>query len=64
MIEGISLRRTLLVARRDYVGYIKTWGFWLSFFLPIVFAVIGFFVGTGSFGNIEPTRYELSLIHI
>lgn len=58
MMNGISLRRTLLVARRDYVGYIKTWGFWLSFFLPIIFAVLAFFFGMGTFGNIEPARYE------
>lgn len=57
-MSGISLRRTLLVARRDYVGYIKTWGFWLSFFIPIIFGGLGFLFGTGNFGDIEPARYE------
>lgn len=58
---GISLRRTLLIARRDFVGYIKTWGFWLSFFLPIIFGGIGVLFGTGAFGSIEPARYEAIL---
>ena len=30
-LPAINLRRTYLIARRDYLGYVKTWGFWLSF---------------------------------
>ena len=52
----ISLRRTYLVARRDYLGYVKTWGFWISFFLPFIFGALGVFATTLNI-NVEPTRY-------
>ena len=40
-MPAINLRRTYLIARRDYLGYVKTWGFWISFFLPfIIFGII------------------------
>jgi len=32
-MPAINMRRTFLIARRDYLGYVKTWGFWISFFL-------------------------------
>lgn len=51
-----SLRRTLLIAKRDFVGYIKTWGFWLSAlgpFIGIVFGVMAPFIMAKS----EPTQY-------
>lgn len=57
---GLDVRRTYLIARRDYLGYIKTWGFWISFFLPVVFIAIGFFASTLKF-NVEPVRYETLL---
>ncbi len=52
----MSLRRTLLIAKRDFVGYIKTWGFWLSAlgpFIGILFGVMAPFVMAKS----EPTQY-------
>ena len=40
-LPKINLRRTYLIARRDYLGYVKTWGFWISFFMPFIFGRIG-----------------------
>lgn len=57
MMGGLNMRRALLIARRDYLGYIKTWGFWVSFFLPFLFGILGAFVSQLDI-NIEPTRYE------
>ena len=56
-LSQFSLRRVWLVARRDYFGYIKTWGFWLSFILPIVFGGLGFMLAVADVG-FSPTRYE------
>jgi len=53
----IDLRRTMLIARRDYLGYVKTWGFWLSFITPIFFGVVTFFISNSDF-DISPPRYE------
>jgi len=56
----ISPRRTYLIARRDFLGYIKTWGFWLTAlgpFLGIIVGVLFPLVLTGS----EPTRYATIL---
>jgi len=50
-LPKINLRRTFLIARRDYLGYVKTWGFWLSFLMPFL---IGAFV-------IVMTRADLDL---
>ena len=60
MFEPINIRRTLLIARRDYLGYIKTWGFWISFIMPFVFGFLGFLYSTTDF-NIQPVRYEAIL---
>lgn len=57
MMGGLSMRRALLIARRDYIGYIKTWGFWISFFLPFIFGILGFVASQFDI-NLEPTRYE------
>ena len=57
MMGGLSMRRALLIARRDYIGYIKTWGFWVSFFLPFIFGILGFVASQFDI-NFEPTRYE------
>lgn len=59
-IGAISLRRTYLIARRDYIGYIKTWGFWLSFLFPFIGGAIGFFVASADF-DFSQTRYETIL---
>ena len=56
-LARFSPRRVWLVARRDYFGYIKTWGFWLSFFLPVLFGVIGFALASADVG-FSPTRLE------
>ncbi len=55
-IPRISMRRTYLIARRDFFGYIKTWGFWLTAlgpFLGIIFGILFPLVLSQS----EPTRY-------
>lgn len=55
-----NMRRTLLIAKRDFLGYVKTWGFWISFFLPFVFGAIGFFAATLDI-NLTNSRYEAIL---
>lgn len=55
-----NFRRTLLIAKRDFVGYVKTWGFWLSFFLPFIGGAIGIFAATLDI-NITQSRYEAIL---
>ena len=59
-LPAINLRRTYLIARRDYLGYVKTWGFWLSFFMPFIFGALGFVASTWDF-KVSPTRYETVL---
>ena len=53
----VSLRRVWLIARRDYFGYIKTWGFWISFLLPVIFATLGVVAATSGF-SLSSARYE------
>ncbi len=55
-----NMRRTFLIAKRDFIGYVKTWGFWLSFFLPFIFGAIGFFAATLDI-NLTNSRYEAIL---
>ena len=55
-LPKINLRRTFLIARRDYLGYVKTWGFWISFLLPFVFGGFGFFAATADI-DLTPTQY-------
>ena len=59
-LPAINLRRTYLIARRDYLGYVKTWGFWISFFLPFVIGAIIIAVSLAGF-SVSPTRYETVL---
>ena len=57
---AISPRRTYLIARRDFLGYVKTWGFWLTAlgpFLGIVFGMLAPLLMASS----EPTRYAAIL---
>jgi ABC-2 type transport system permease protein len=59
-VFSISPRRTYLIARRDFLGYIKTWGFWLTAlgpFLGIIFGILFPLILSGS----EPTRYATIL---
>jgi len=32
----LNMRRTLLIAQRDFFGYVRTWGFWLTTFGPFI----------------------------
>lgn len=50
------IRSTYLVARRDYLGYVSAWGFWLGLlFTPII---LGIFILAPTFAqNAQPTRY-------
>ena len=50
------IRSTYLVARRDYLGYVSAWGFWLGLlFTPVILAV---FILAPTFAqNAQPTRY-------
>lgn len=60
MRPAINLRRSLLIARRDYLGYIKTWGFWISFCLPVIGGIVG--VGASKLNlDFDPVRYETIL---
>ena len=59
-LGGLNMRRALLIARRDYLGYIKTWGFWISFFLPFIICILMFVFAKLDI-NLEPIRYETIL---
>jgi len=54
-LPKVSMRRTFLIARRDYLGYVKTWGFWISFLVPFVFGGFGFLMATADF-DLSPTQ--------
>ena len=55
-LPKVNLRRTFLIARRDYLGYVKTWGFWISFLLPFIFGGFGFLMATADI-DLSPTQY-------
>ena len=59
-MPAINMRRTYLIARRDYLGYVKTWGFWISFFLPFIIGAIVIAVNLAGF-SVSPVRYETIL---
>ncbi|KCZ99719.1 hypothetical protein HPO_05010 [Hyphomonas polymorpha PS728] len=58
------MRNIYLVFRRDYLGYVKAWGFWLSLAAVPLFLIVGasfgYFAATASpvryFAVVEPTR--------
>ena len=54
-LPKVNFRRTFLIARRDYLGYVKTWGFWISFLLPFIFGGFGFFMATADI-DLSPTQ--------
>ncbi len=56
IMPKVNLRRTFLIARRDYMGYVKTWGFWISFLLPFLFGGFGFLMATADI-DLSPTQY-------
>ena len=55
VLPKVNLRRTLLIARRDYLGYVKTWGFWISFLLPFLFGAFGFWMASADL-DFTPTQ--------
>ncbi len=52
--------RIWLIAMRDFMGYVKTWGFWLSFMFPILGGVIGYMFASSDI-DLSPPRYETVL---
>ncbi len=59
-LPEINLRRTYLIARRDFFGYVKTVGFWLSFLLPFLFGAFGVVLSQLKL-DVDPVRYEAVL---
>lgn len=57
---GFSFRRAYLIARRDFLGYVRTWGFWLTTFGPLI--MIGLIIlAPIVMSKSEPTRYATIL---
>lgn len=50
------MRAILLIARREYLSYVATWGFWLSLLSVPIFATIGASL-PALIENSQPTRY-------
>lgn len=57
-LGAISVRRVWLIAQRDFLGYIRTWGFWLSFFMPVLFVLVGYMF-TQLDIRFSPVRYAV-----
>ncbi|WP_017931378.1 ABC transporter permease [Robiginitomaculum antarcticum] len=51
-----SLRRIALIARRDFLGYVRTLGFWITVLGPVIGIFLGVF-GISIANSAEPTRY-------
>ena len=50
------MRNVYLIFRRDFLGYVKAWGFWLSLAAVPLFIIIG--AGFGYFAaSSSPVRY-------
>ena len=50
------IRSTYLVTRRDYLGYVSAWGFWLGLlFTPVIIGIFMFAPMLAQ--NTQPTRY-------
>ena len=50
------MHSTYLVARRDYLGYVSAWGFWLGLlFTPLILGI--FMLAPTLAQNSQPTRY-------
>ncbi len=56
LLPKVNMRRTFLIARRDYIGYVKTWGFWISFLLPFLFGGFGILMARADI-DLTPTQY-------
>ncbi len=50
------MRNILLIFRRDYLGYVKAWGFWLSLAAVPLFMIIGAALATFA-AQSSPVRY-------
>ena len=50
------MRSIYLVARRDYLGYVQAWGFWLGLLLTPILMGIGIMAPTWAQAS-QPTRY-------
>ena len=60
-IQGLpKWSRIWLIAMRDFMGYVKTWGFWLSFIFPVIGLGFGFLMGQSDI-DLSPPRYEAVL---
>ena len=49
--------RIWLIAMRDFMGYVKTWGFWLSLLFPVIGLGLGILFQTADI-DLSPPRYE------
>lgn len=49
--------RIWLIAMRDFMGYVKTWGFWLSFLFPVIGVAFGVMMQRTDI-DFSPPRYE------
>lgn len=49
--------RIWLIAMRDFMGYVKTWGFWLSFLFPVIGLGFGIMMERNDI-DFSPPRYE------
>lgn len=52
----LSFRRIALIARRDFLGYVRTLGFWITVLGPVIGIALGVF-GISIANGAEPTRY-------
>ncbi|MEL6688640.1 MAG: ABC transporter permease, partial [Pseudomonadota bacterium] len=60
-IQGLpKWNRIWLIAMRDFMGYVKTWGFWLSFIFPVIGLGFGVLMGRAGI-DLNPPRYEVVL---
>lgn len=52
----MNLRRIALIARRDFLGYVRTLGFWITVLGPVIGIILGT-LGISIANSAEPTRY-------
>ena len=52
----MNLRRIALIARRDFIGYVRTLGFWITVLGPVIGIILGT-LGISIANSAEPTRY-------
>ena len=54
------MRNIFLIFRRDYLGYVKAWGFWLSLAAVPMFMIIGGLLGMYA-ATSSPVRYYTAI---